>query len=392
MHSALFLNFARSLHEKWTSKPADQTTANALQQANILQNVSDAVIVTDLDFNIQSWNKSAEQMYGWRECEVIGRSAVDLLRPKYRVPGGRSAVLLQFAEAGVWTGEAMHFRRDDQMVDVFTSVTLLRDAAGKPTGAVAINRDISPLKQAEQHQLNMALERERIAMQQIFMSDVAHDIRTPLTAIKLSLYLMNKADNSDDQQRHKRNLETQTDRLEKLVNDLFDITRFDRASTSEYQIGRVDINDLLVDIIALQQPFIESRALTVTFEADDSLPRFLGDAFKLERALTNLVMNALNYTPERGNITLRTCVRERQINIEICDTGIGIPPDELPHIFERFYRADKARGTMNGGLGLGLPIAQRIIESHGGTITVDSEPGAGSTFTVKLPIMYSGAS
>lgn len=187
-----------------------------------------------------------------------------------------------------------------------------------------------------------------------------------------------------------RNLEHQAERLEQLVEDLFELTRLDKFSTGEYHLGYIDVDALLKSIVAGNEPFTESKDLTVNMNLASDLPHILGDSFRLERALTNLFINALNYTPERGIITLCTSVRANEISIAIRDTGIGITAEESALIFERFYRADKARTTTTGGLGLGLPIAQRIVQAHGGSISVDSQPGVGSTFTVKLPIIYSG--
>lgn len=363
--------------------------ATTLQHTDILQHVSDAVIVTDLDFRIQSWNKAAEKMYGWLEEEVIGKATDDILSQRFGSSIERQLMIDEFTVQGVWTGEVTQTHRDGTPLDIFASVTLMRNASGHPVGAVAINRDISPLKQAEQNKLNVAVERERIALQQLFMSDVAHDIRTPLTAIKLSLYLLRQA-SEDQRERHMQNLETQAERLEHLVEDLFEITRLDKFATGEYRVGYVDVETLLRGIVTTSEPFVIAKNLTVQLELAPNMPRLLGDSYKLERAFTNLFINALNYTPERGIITLCTSVRTNEMSIAIHDTGIGIPADEIPLIFERFYRVDKARGTTKGGLGLGLPIAQRIVQAHGGSISVASQPGAGSTFTVNLPIMYSG--
>lgn len=377
-----FMQLVRTLYQRWIAKPAD-----VLQQAYILQHVSDAIIVTDLEFHVQSWNKAAEKMYGWREDEVIGKMITDVVRPQYSSPE-RTKMLTDLATNRYWSGEIVHLHRDDTPIDVFASITLLRDHTGQRSSVVNINRNITHLKQNEQHKLNLALERERIGMLQIFMSDVAHDIRTPLAAMKLSLYLMEKAKTPQDHQRHMRSLQAQTKRLEKLVDDLFDIARLDRAATNEYHVGWLDVNALVTDVITAHEAFAEEKNLTITFEPDPATPAFLGDANSLERALTNLLMNALNYTPERGIITVRTCLCDMHIVIEIRDTGIGISPEDLPYIFDRFYRADKARGTAKGGLGLGLTIAQRIIEAHGGAIDVRSVPGTGSTFTIKLPLIY----
>ena len=241
-----------------------------------------------------------------------------------------------------------------------------------------------PKKQAaEQRELELAVERERIELLQRFMGDVSHDFKTPLTAIKLSLYLLKRAQTETDRERHIESIEKQAGRLEQLMADLFSMSRLDKSATNEFRFGRVHINNLMADLLRAHAPFIEQKHQQATFEAGDIF-LFMGDSIQLERAFSNLLMNAIMYTPEGGHITLRTYLRQRQLHVEFEDNGIGIQPEERTRIFERFYRSDRARSTETGGMGLGLAIASKIIEAHGGTIQVESEPGKGSLFRVSF--------
>ncbi len=244
-------------------------------------------------------------------------------------------------------------------------------------------KDEVKLKSGEHREVQLAIEHERIEMLQRFMGDVSHDFKTPLTAIKLGLYLLRRAQTEADRDRHMASIEKQTERLETLISDLFSMSRLDKSATNEFGFGRIQINSLIANIISAHSAFIEDKHHTLNFEAGELL-LFFGDSVQLDRAFSNLLMNAITYTPEGGQITIRTYLKDRQVVVEFEDNGIGIQPDEHALIFERFYRSDRARSTTTGGMGLGLAITSKIVEAHGGLIHVESEPGKGSLFRVSF--------
>lgn len=235
---------------------------------------------------------------------------------------------------------------------------------------------------------DLAVERERITLLQRFMGDVAHDFKTPLTAIRVSLYLAQRAQSDDERQRHLAIIEHHTARLETLIGDLFNMSRLDVATTNEFQFGRVDVNRLIENVITAQEALASQKQHTIRFERGDIAP-LLSDPIQIERVVINLLVNAINYTPPVGEIVLRTFMLDSRLVVECQDNGIGITPADMPHIFDRFYRGDKARSTETGGMGLGLSIVQKIVETHGGQITVTSEPGKGSLFRVSFPATLS---
>lgn len=259
------------------------------------------------------------------------------------------------------------------------------DASGQPDGLVIATMDISERMRAERQELHLALEHERINMLQRFMGDVSHDFRTPLTSIKLSLYLLTHSEEDARRQRHIQVIEMQTTRLEKLVTDLFTMSRLDQSITGEFNFGIIDINALVDDVVISHEPLIHAKDHTVRFERGEGVPSTFGDSFQLDRALTNLLVNAINYTPDGGQIVVRTGFRLGDILIEIEDNGIGIPADQHERIFSRFFRGDPARNVDRGGMGVGLSIVRKVIEAHGGRVEVVSAPGEGSTFRVLLP-------
>lgn len=353
--------------------------------ANLLEQISDAVVSTDLEFRIISWNKGAEKIYGWRADETIGEPINDVI-PALWSSDTPEEVYRLFQAHGYWTGEYQQKRRDGTIIDIQSATTLIRDAGGNPIGAVAVNRDITEHKQAQRQRMELELERERVQILQRFISDMSHDLKTPLASIKLSLYLLSRfLDDPPKRKQHLDVLNAQSERLENMLNDLLSMSRLDQAS-DEFVFAPVDLNKMISQLALEQGPLATRRSHTIRVETDSNLPTILADNLKLNRAITNLVVNALNYTHEGGEIIIRARRDENQAVIAVQDNGVGISEADLPFIFERFYRADASRSTGTGGTGLGLAIAKRIITAHGGNIIVESTPGKGSTFSVRLPL------
>jgi two-component system OmpR family sensor kinase len=252
---------------------------------------------------------------------------------------------------------------------------------------------------------NAMLDKLELAYQrqQRFVEDASHELRAPVTTIRCNLDLLAKAPDLDPDEAAAALNETraEADRMGRLVNDLLLLSRADnvRQDSAAYgyrkyiNIDSVDLDSLLLEV------FRSYRSLYGNEQSSHSAPgpRFIlnaitparvrGDIDKLRQALIALLDNALKYTPSEGDIALSLGIENGQALIRISDTGIGIAPEDLPHIFERFYRADRARSRDRGGSGLGLAIVKSIIQEHNGTIEVESTPGKGSTFTISLPLL-----
>jgi PAS domain S-box-containing protein len=352
-------------------------------QANLIQNITDAVISTQLDYTIVSWNTGAEIMYGWKAEEVLGKHLRELTIPDQWPEGELAEREKDFVVTGQWKGELIHRRRDGTTFPVHSAVSLVRDSTGMPVGAVAVNRDITERKQAEQQQLDLALERERVETMQQFISEISHDLKNPLTSIKVNLYMIEKAIADPNRRRHHmENLAAQVEHMENMLDDLLTLSRLNQAA-EEFNFARLDINELVQQIVFAQEAGAARRNQTLTFIPSDSLPPVMADNGKLYRAITNIVVNALKYTPEGGEIRVSTHMDVEHVIIVVQDTGIGIDERNLPHIFDRFYQVNRKRAS---GSGLGLAIAQRVILAHRGNITVESKMGEGSTFRIWLPL------
>jgi PAS domain S-box-containing protein len=267
---------------------------------------------------------------------------------------------------------------------VLTTKVPLVDEHFNVVGLVGISRDITHRKEADSRLLELGLERERVRLLERFIGDASHDLRTPLTIMRTSLHLLERQPDPEKRQRHVERLNGEVDRLAYLLEQMLTVTWLDRT-TIEFDDEPQDLNTLVQEIVSAQMPLALRQNLRLDFTPTFEIPDLRMNRDELKRAIRHLLDNALSYTPEYGSVTVTTGMRGQQVYVEVRDTGIGITSGELPLIFERFYRADKARSAKTGGMGLGLPIAKRIVEAHGGSITVESAPGEGSTFRILLP-------
>jgi len=217
--------------------------------------------------------------------------------------------------------------------------------------------------------------------QKYFVADASHELRGPLTVIRGNLDLLKRKLGEEERRRSLKAIERESIRMSKIVDDLLLLTEIESGQLAQPQ--RVLLKDILSEELERARTLAGSRKIDVSQQEDLAIN---GDAQSLKQLLGNLVDNAIKYTPEHGTITLSSFRDGSWARLEVTDTGIGIPPEHLPHIFDRFYRVDKARSRASGGTGLGLAIVKGIAEQHGGKVNVTSEPGKGSTFTVRLKL------
>jgi two-component system OmpR family sensor kinase len=226
--------------------------------------------------------------------------------------------------------------------------------------------------------------------QKQFVGDVSHELRTPLTALGGSLeMLLLEADNGDKEAAHRltRGMYAEVERMQRLVADLLVLSRLDE--------GQIRLREETLDMGALVQELAEqarhlARGQDIRQYIASPRPLIRGDKDQLRRVLLNIVGNSLKFTPPGGRVTLSVGGdRDHLLLVEVTDTGVGIPPEALPHIFDRFYRVDQSRtrASRQGGSGLGLSIAQGLVQAHGGTITLYSAPGQGTRVTIRLPAL-----
>ena len=365
-----------------------------LKLAAIVESSDDAIIGTDLEDRITSWNRGAERLYGYPASETIGRPFSFLIPEDL---GDERPVLIAHVVAGedVRSFETARMRRDGSRVDVSLTISPIRDADGAIVGVSTIARDVTVEKRVrtEREQLvaELAAQNERLReldrLKDEFVALVSHELRTPLTSIRgyLELVLEGEAgDLTDEQRQFLGVVERNAHRLLGLVGDLLFLAQVEAGKLS-LEIGAVDLAAIAAESVETGRPLAEEKDVTLTL-ATGPLPLLAGDRARLAQLLDNLVSNGVKFTPAGGRVDIRVRSQRGNAVIEVRDTGIGIPAQEQEHLFERFFRTAKATEQAIPGTGLGLAISKAIVHAHGGRITVASDEENGTTFRVSLPI------
>lgn len=288
------------------------------------------------------------------------------------------------AEYRIVTGSGetrwLHVRRRPLWDDRHERVVRLYGAA----------EDITDQKVAEQRRFELALEQERLEMLRVFISNITHDLKTPLTVINTSLHLISKRPEPDYVQQKLLVIGEQTARLGKLIEDMLTLSRLDfRLQLAALPLN---LNDFLRVAVTPAAALCESKSIEFSLKLCPDELVVQADPDELGRAVMNLLENAVRYTLTGGSVSVWCRQLGDEVCIEVQDTGISISPDELPKVFERFYRSASARASSHEGSGLGLAIVRRIAEMHAGRVEAESEPGRGSTFRLILPLRRSAES
>ena len=241
-------------------------------------------------------------------------------------------------------------------------------------GVVCVFSDVT-------EQFNLELSRKK------FVAEVSHELKTPLTTI--GTYTETLLDNypvGDEMTiSFLKTIHNETDKMTNLVKNLLTLSRFD-AQSIEINKEFFDPDMLVMDVVETFLIEAENKGLKLIYNKVNDIPNILGDVYQIERVVKNIISNSLKYTPKGGEIRVFASCLYGDVYIKIEDTGQGVPEQDLPHIFERFYRVDKARSREQGGTGLGLAIAKEIVENHGGTISMESRLGEYTKVTIKLPV------
>ncbi len=236
------------------------------------------------------------------------------------------------------------------------------------------------------NQMAAKLEQVEIRRREL-IGDISHELRTPLTAIKGSMEGLVDGVLPGNEETY-MGIYKEADRLQRLVSDLQELSRVE-AGAFELDRKPVNVPDLLTATVERLKMQFEEKGVLLVVEIPDGLPQVQADDDRIGQVLLNLVGNAMQYTPSGGEVKIKATHQDDEISISVSDTGIGISPEHLEHLFTRFYRVDKSRSRAGGGSGIGLTIAKFLVEAHGGRIWAESAgPDLGSTFTFTLPVAH----
>ncbi len=355
---------------------------------SVVDHVIDGIITIDEQGRVDSFNPAAEKLFGYSREEVLGRNVNILMPEPYH--GEHDAYLANYLRTGlakiIGSGrEVVGQRKNGSTFPMELAVSEFR--IGPRRFFTGIVRDITERKELER-QLRQRLDDLAQADRQKneFLAMLAHELRNPLAPMRNALYLLNSPKSDDAVQERARHIvDRQMQHLVRLVDDLLDVSRIVRGMV-ELRRQVFDLSQAAMRAAETAQPVIDGHGHSLVMKLPDDPLWVDGDIVRLSQVIANLLTNAAKYTDHAGHIWLGAARDGGEAVVRVRDSGIGIPPDMLPRVFDLFVQGDRSLARSQGGLGIGLTLAQRLVELHGGTVQAHSEGlGQGSEFVVRLP-------
>jgi two-component system phosphate regulon sensor histidine kinase PhoR len=334
--------------------------------AAILKEMTEGVMVINPQGKIRLVNKAMEGMFHLSAKDAVGRPAIELLRHE-----GLNRMITEVLDEGINLAQEITFVLPEERTYRIQASIIVEPF--RPLGAVFVFHDITEIRR---------LERVR----RDFVANVSHELRTPMTSILgyVEALLEGAWDEPVQRAEFLRILHRQTDRMNNIISDLLVLSQIE-SGRYEWKRDEIPISEWVTRTADLFQPAAIQKRLSLSVAVPDGMGTLIGDSEKLTGVVSNLIDNAIKYTPEGGAIRVETASTDHGIEMTVRDTGIGIPPKDISRIFERFYRVDRARSRQLGGTGLGLSIVKHVVDAHGGKVRVVSIPGKGTVFSVFLP-------
>jgi two-component system phosphate regulon sensor histidine kinase PhoR len=337
----------------------------------LIENLSDPCLGIDRSGDLRLFNRLAGRLFGLKPKEVIGRNVLEALPLNDFT---RAFIGLVKSSDPVPSEQVMVFPENRLFA---VQMTPVRTSRGRNLGAIAVLRDMAGVQKIER------------GLDQI-IEDMIQRISVPLTSIKGFVETLLEGSYRDQEITHRflQIINEETNRLVRLVMSLEETAHSGEAPTVFRSRGRLE--PIVEAALEMFRPAAANKGVDLQIEQGEDLPWVSLDFDLLQRALVNLVDNAVRFTGLRGEgkVLVRTAFQDREVLVVVQDDGVGITPEDLPRIFERFYRTLDGPGAELGGTGLGLSVALEIVEAHGGRIEVQSTPGEGTTFTVRLPVVH----
>lgn len=354
--------------------------------AAMVQNSADGVMILDANLNIVSFNRALERMTAWKAVDVVGLNLDEVFVWKRVDKGDLRKALAQgwpyqspndptldmSAETVYVEGDML--RRDGLMLSIGIRYAPLFSADGELTNVIANVRDITNFRQAQE-------------MQNIFISTVSHELKTPVALIKGHAATLRRDDVVWDAvmvRDYSGVIEEEADRLTGLIENLLTASKLQAGSGTQLNTGDVRLDRLAEHVVERFNTQTKNHKFVLDFPPD--FPSVQGDAVQLRQVIDNLLGNAIKYSPDGGEIRIGGSAENDTVSVYVRDQGVGLREVDQDRIFERFFRVDGALSRKTQGTGLGLYLSKAIIEAHGGTIRVESQPGKGATFTFTLPL------
>lgn len=370
---------------------------NEARLAVTLNSIGDAVIATDVDGRITLLNRVAQSLTGWSETEAIGQPIDRVFAVLDDQGQPLESPVARVVREGVVTGLAHHatlVSRDGRSIPVEDSAAPIRAPDGGLLGVVLVFRDGTERRETERRKRAL-LEQEQTARRQAeavsrskddFVAMVSHELRTPLNAIFGWVRILRSGGLDAAARDHALDVIDRNVRLQaQLIEDLLDVSRVVTGKL-RLEVRPVDLGTVLDASVDAVAPSASAKGITVGKTIEPELPSVLGDADRLQQIVWNLLSNSIRFTPPGGRIGARLLRDGAEVVIEVQDTGAGIAPDLLPHVFDRFRQGASPSSRAHGGLGIGLSLVHHLVALHGGTVTAASAgDGQGATFTVRLP-------
>ncbi len=330
----------------------------------VLMNMTDAILIVDKAGLVQRLNPAAQRMFNIDATKAIGRSLIEVVR--------------QHQLAELW----QRCRQSDSQQSLPIEIS---------TERLFVQAIATPLGQEMEGAVLMAFQdltrvRRLESVRRDFVSNVSHELRTPLASLKALAETLNEGALEDPPaaRRFLKQMDTEIDNLTQMVQELLELSRIESGRVP-LQLSEIDPCEFLGRAIERMRLQAERAGLALELHCSDELPRVRADSERIQQVLVNLIHNAVKFTQPGGRIVVSASPDKSELVFAISDTGVGILPDDLTRIFERFYKADRSRS--GGGTGLGLSISRHLVEAHGGRIWAASQPNQGSTFYFTLPIV-----